>query len=78
MDYVNNKGEKIVSLDVAVSNDSVVTINRLNDVTTVTVRDRKPRARFRQGRSSVTRPSANSQQYCRRKRHMGRTRIRIR
>lgn len=40
MDYVNNKGEKIGSLDVAVSSEKTVTINRLNDVTTVTVRDR--------------------------------------
>ena len=40
MDYINNKGEKIGSLDVAISNDKNVTINRLNDVTTVTVRDR--------------------------------------
>jgi hypothetical protein len=40
MDYINNKGEKIGSLDIAISNDRNVTINRLNDVTTVTVRDR--------------------------------------
>jgi hypothetical protein len=41
MDFINNKGEKIGSLDVAVSNDKVVTINRLNGVvTTVAVRDR--------------------------------------
>jgi len=40
MDYINNKGEKIGSLDIAISNDKSVTINRLNDVTTVTVRDR--------------------------------------
>jgi hypothetical protein len=40
MDYINNKGEKIGSLNTAVSNDKSVTINRLNDVTTVTVRDR--------------------------------------
>jgi hypothetical protein len=40
MDYINNKGEKIGSLDIAISNDRSVTINRLNDVTTVTVRDR--------------------------------------
>ena len=40
MDYINNKGEKIESLNTAVSNDKSVTINRLNDVTTVTVRDR--------------------------------------
>jgi hypothetical protein len=40
MDYVNNKGEKIGSLSVAISNDKSITINRLNDVTTVSVRDR--------------------------------------
>jgi hypothetical protein len=38
--YINNKGEKIGSLDIAISNDKSVTINRINDVTTVTVRDR--------------------------------------
>jgi hypothetical protein len=40
MDYINNKGEKIGSLTNAVSSDKSVTINRLNDVTTVTTRDR--------------------------------------
>jgi hypothetical protein len=40
MDYINNHGEKIGSLDVAVSNDKSITINRLNDVTTVITRDR--------------------------------------
>jgi hypothetical protein len=40
MDYINNKGEKIGSLTVAISNDNNVTINRLNDVTIVTTRDR--------------------------------------
>ena len=40
MDYINNKGEKIGSLDLSISNDKSVTITRLNDVTTVTVRDR--------------------------------------
>jgi hypothetical protein len=40
MDHINNKGEVIGSLDTAISNDKSVTINRLNDVTTVTVRDR--------------------------------------
>ena len=40
MDYTNNKGEKIGSLTTAISNDKTVTINRLNDVTTFTVRDR--------------------------------------
>jgi len=38
MDYINNKGERIGSLDVAISNEKTVTINRLNDVTIVTVR----------------------------------------
>jgi hypothetical protein len=40
MDYINNKGEKIGSLDTAISNDKSVTIKRLNDVTSATVRDR--------------------------------------
>jgi hypothetical protein len=40
MDFINNKGEKIGSLTHAVSSDKSVTINRLNDVTTVTTRDR--------------------------------------
>jgi hypothetical protein len=40
MAYMNNKGDKIGSLDTAISNDNVVTIIRLNDVTTVTLRDR--------------------------------------
>jgi hypothetical protein len=40
MDYINNKGEKIGSLTNAVSSEKSVTINRLNDVTTVTTRDR--------------------------------------
>jgi len=40
MDYVNNKGEKIGSLTVAISNEKIVTINRLGDVTTISVRDR--------------------------------------
>jgi hypothetical protein len=40
MDYINDKGEKIGSLTVAISNDKNVTINRLNDVTTVTTLDR--------------------------------------
>ena len=40
MDYIDNKGVKIGSLTVSISNDKSVTINRLNDVTTVTVRDR--------------------------------------
>ena len=40
MDYINNKGEKIGSLAVAIGKDKTVTINRLNDVTTVTTQDR--------------------------------------
>ena len=40
MDYINNKGENIGSLTTAISNDKNVTINRLNDVTTVTNQDR--------------------------------------
>ena len=40
MDYVNNKGEKIGSLTVAISNEKTVTINPLGDVTTISVRDR--------------------------------------
>jgi len=40
MDFINNNGEKIGSLTIAISNDKTVTINRINDVTTVSVRDR--------------------------------------
>jgi hypothetical protein len=40
MDYIDNKGKKIGSLTVSVSNDKTVTINRLRDVTTITERDR--------------------------------------
>jgi hypothetical protein len=40
MDYINNKGERIGSLDIAISEDKSVTINRLNDVTTINVRER--------------------------------------
>jgi hypothetical protein len=40
MDYINNHGEKIGSLTVAISKDKTVTINHLNDVTTVTVQER--------------------------------------
>ena len=40
MEYRNNKGEKIGSLTVAVSGERTVTINQLNDVTTVVVRER--------------------------------------
>ena len=39
MAYMNNKGDKIGSLDTAISNDNVVAIIRLNDVTTVTVHE---------------------------------------
>jgi hypothetical protein len=40
--YINNTGEKIGSLDIAVSNDKVVTVNLLNGVgTNVTLRDWK-------------------------------------
>jgi hypothetical protein len=35
----NNRGEKIGSLTVAISNNKRVTINRLHDVTTVSIRD---------------------------------------
>jgi hypothetical protein len=34
------QGRRKGSLDVAISSEKTVTINRLNDVTTVTVRDR--------------------------------------
>jgi hypothetical protein len=40
MDYIDNSGKKIGSLTSSVSNDEVVTINRLRDITTITVRDR--------------------------------------
>ena len=40
MDYIDNKGEKIGSLTVSISNDRSVIINRIRDVTTVSVRDR--------------------------------------
>ncbi len=40
MEFINNNGEKIGSLTTAISNDNTVTINRINDVTTVSVRDR--------------------------------------
>lgn len=40
MDYIDNKGEKIGSLTVSISNDKSVVINRIRDVTTVSVRDR--------------------------------------
>jgi hypothetical protein len=40
MDYINNKGENIGSLTNAVSNDHSITINRIHDVTIVSIRDR--------------------------------------
>jgi hypothetical protein len=40
MDYINNNGKKIGSLTIAIGKDKTVTINRLNDVTTVTNQDR--------------------------------------
>jgi hypothetical protein len=40
MDYIDNSGKKIGSLTQSISKDKVVTINRLNEVTTVNVRDR--------------------------------------
>jgi hypothetical protein len=40
MDYIDNSGKKIGSLTQSISRDKVVTINRLNEVTTVNVRDR--------------------------------------
>ena len=43
MDIINNKGEKVGSQTVAISNDKSVMINRLNDVTVITTRDRNHR-----------------------------------
>jgi hypothetical protein len=40
MDHVNNKGEVIGSLTVAISNDKSITINRTPNVTIVSTRDR--------------------------------------
>jgi hypothetical protein len=40
MDYVDNNGEKIGSLTVSISADKMITINRVRNITTVTVRDR--------------------------------------
>jgi len=40
MDSVNNKGERIGALAVAMSNEKPVTINRVGDVTAISVRDR--------------------------------------
>jgi hypothetical protein len=53
MDYINNNGEKIGSLTVAIGKDKTVTINRLNDVTTVTTQDRTT------GKVSSETPSTN-------------------
>lgn len=40
MDYIDNQGETIGSLTVSISNDKSVVINRIRNVTTVSVRDR--------------------------------------
>jgi hypothetical protein len=40
MDIINNQREKIGSLTHAVSSDTSITINRINDVTVVSTRDR--------------------------------------
>ena len=40
MDYIDNQGEKSGSLTGSISNDKSIVINRLRDVTTVSVRDR--------------------------------------
>jgi len=40
MDYIDNKCEKIGSLTVSISADKMITINRVRNMTTVTVRDR--------------------------------------
>lgn len=40
MDIINNKGEKVGSLTTAVSNDKSITIQRTQNVTIVTTRDR--------------------------------------
>ena len=40
MDIINNKGEKIGSITTAVSNDESITIQRSQNVTIVTTRDR--------------------------------------
>jgi hypothetical protein len=36
MDFINNRGKKIGSLTTAVSNDKIVTINRVHNVTAIT------------------------------------------
>ena len=58
MDYINNRGEKIGSLTVAIGKDTTVTINRLNDLTTVTTQDRTT-GKFSSRRSLAIRPSAS-------------------
>ena len=40
MDMINNSGEKIGSITTAVSNDESITIQRSQNVTIVTTRDR--------------------------------------
>jgi len=40
MDIINNKGEKIGAITTAVSNDESITIQRTQNVTIVTTRDR--------------------------------------
>ena len=40
MDVINNKGERIGSLTVAIGKNKNIIINRLRDVTTITTRDR--------------------------------------
>jgi hypothetical protein len=40
MDYIDNKGEKIGSLTVSISADKMIVINRIRNITTVSVRDR--------------------------------------
>jgi hypothetical protein len=40
MDYIDNKGEKIGSLTISISADKMIVINRIRNITTVSVRDR--------------------------------------
>ena len=40
MDLINNKGEKVGSITTAVSSDKSITINRTQNVTIITTRDR--------------------------------------
>jgi hypothetical protein len=40
MDRINNKGEVVGSLTVAISNDKSITINQTSDFTIVSTRDR--------------------------------------